>query len=143
MTRIVTLGDSITLGLGDPRPDGGWRGWARLLADGLVKPELHNLAANGAQAKHVERDQLPTALVPAPLGRPDPVPAVHGRARGADGAPGVAGRAGTRLADAAARGNAGRGAGHGVSRDDRCRASRTSGVSDRSFEIIIFFTKGH
>ncbi len=66
MTRIVTLGDSITLGLGDPRPDGSWRGWARLLADGLEKPELHNLAANGAQAKHVERDQLPTALLLRP-----------------------------------------------------------------------------
>jgi lysophospholipase L1-like esterase len=66
MTQIVTLGDSITLGLGDPRPDGSWRGWACLLADGLVQPELHNLAANGAQAKHVERDQLPTALLLRP-----------------------------------------------------------------------------
>jgi hypothetical protein len=26
MTRIVTLGDSITLGMGDPAPGGGWRG---------------------------------------------------------------------------------------------------------------------
>jgi lysophospholipase L1-like esterase len=66
MTRIVTLGDSITLGIGDPCPDGGWRGWTRLLADGLPKPELHNLASNGAQAKHVERDQLPTALLLRP-----------------------------------------------------------------------------
>jgi lysophospholipase L1-like esterase len=66
MTRIVTLGDSITLGLGDPVPGGGWRGWPRHLAAGLPKPELHNLAANGAQAKHVERDQLPTALLLRP-----------------------------------------------------------------------------
>jgi lysophospholipase L1-like esterase len=66
MTRIVTLGDSITLGLGDPVPAGGWRGWACLLAAGLPKPELHNLAANGAQAKHVERDQLPSALLLRP-----------------------------------------------------------------------------
>ena len=66
MTRIVTLGDSITLGMGDPAPDGGWRGWACLLAAGLPKPELHNLAANGAQAKHVERDQLPNALLLRP-----------------------------------------------------------------------------
>jgi lysophospholipase L1-like esterase len=66
MTRIVTLGDSITLGLGDPQPEGGWRGWAHLLAEGLPKPELHNLASNGAQAKHVERDQLPTALLLRP-----------------------------------------------------------------------------
>ena len=62
MTRIVTLGDSITLGMGDPDPSGGWRGWARHLAAGLPDPELHNLAVLGAQAKHVERDQLPAAL---------------------------------------------------------------------------------
>ncbi len=66
MTRFVTLGDSITLGMGDPAPDGGWRGWARHLATGLPKPELHNLATIGAQAKHVERDQLPTALLLRP-----------------------------------------------------------------------------
>jgi lysophospholipase L1-like esterase len=65
MTRIVTLGDSITLGMGDPVP-GGWRGWAAHLAAGLPKPELHNLAVNGAQAKHVERDQLPSALLLRP-----------------------------------------------------------------------------
>jgi lysophospholipase L1-like esterase len=62
MTRIVTLGDSITIGMGDPAPDGGWRGWAQHLAGGLPEPELHNLAVLGAQAKHVERDQLPKAL---------------------------------------------------------------------------------
>jgi lysophospholipase L1-like esterase len=66
MTRIVTLGDSITLGMGDPAPGGGWRGWAAILAAGLPKPELHNLATKGAQAKHVERDQLPTALLLRP-----------------------------------------------------------------------------
>jgi lysophospholipase L1-like esterase len=62
MTRIVTLGDSITMGMGDPAPEGGWRGWAQHLASGLPAPELHNLAALGAQATHVERDQLPAAL---------------------------------------------------------------------------------
>jgi lysophospholipase L1-like esterase len=62
MTTIVTLGDSITLGMGDPAPGGGWRGWTKLLADGLIDPELHNFAVLGAQAKHVERDQLPAAL---------------------------------------------------------------------------------
>jgi len=62
MTRIVTLGDSITMGMGDPAPGGGWRGWAHHLASGLPDPELHNLAELGAQAKHVERDQLPAAL---------------------------------------------------------------------------------
>ncbi len=62
MTRIVTLGDSITIGMGDPAPGGGWRGWAQHLAAGLPHPELHNLAVLGAQARHVERDQLPAAL---------------------------------------------------------------------------------
>jgi lysophospholipase L1-like esterase len=66
MTRIVTLGDSITLGMGDPAPAGGWRGWAQYLAAGLPDPELHNLAVRGAQAKQVERDQLPAALALRP-----------------------------------------------------------------------------
>src|SRR6202035_3939702 len=35
-------------------------------AAGLPKPELHNLAVIGAQAKHVERDQLPNALLLRP-----------------------------------------------------------------------------
>jgi lysophospholipase L1-like esterase len=76
MTTFVALGDSITLGIGDPIrlapvPGGGrgrgkgkrgWRGWAALLADGLVDPDLHVLAGNGAVWADVERDQLPAAL---------------------------------------------------------------------------------
>lgn len=76
MTTFVALGDSITLGIGDPirlapapgerrgRGKGkrGWRGWAALLADGLVDPDLHILAGNGALWADVERDQLPAAL---------------------------------------------------------------------------------
>ncbi|HEY2490965.1 MAG TPA: SGNH/GDSL hydrolase family protein [Streptosporangiaceae bacterium] len=77
MTRFVALGDSITLGIGDPvRTPGapgdaeapgragrrGWRGWAALLAEGLPEAELHNLAGNGARIADVERDQLPRAL---------------------------------------------------------------------------------
>ena len=38
MTRIVTLGDSITLGMGDPAPGGGWRGWAQLPGGGPARP---------------------------------------------------------------------------------------------------------
>jgi lysophospholipase L1-like esterase len=62
MTTFVALGDSITLGIGDPAPGRTWRGWTALLADGLLEPRLHNLAASGAQAAAVERDQLPRAL---------------------------------------------------------------------------------
>jgi len=77
MTRFVALGDSITLGIGDPvrtpGPTAGaeaagrpgrrsWRGWAALLAEGLPEPELHNLAGNGARIADMERDQLPRAL---------------------------------------------------------------------------------
>lgn len=76
MTRFAALGDSITLGVGDPvrvpRPgDPGrtrraWRGWAALLAEGLADPALHNLAGNGACIADVERHQLPLALTLQP-----------------------------------------------------------------------------
>jgi len=73
MTRLVALGDSITLGVGDPvrlEPEPGtrgkgsraWRGWAALLAAGLPEPELHIVAGNGACMADLERDQLPAAL---------------------------------------------------------------------------------
>ncbi len=77
MTRFVALGDSITLGIGDPirlepppgRPGGrarkgkrGWRGWAVLLSESMPEPDLHIVAGNGACWADLERDQLPTAL---------------------------------------------------------------------------------
>jgi lysophospholipase L1-like esterase len=62
MTTFVALGDSITVGMGDPAPDGGWRGWAALLAATLHQPDMHNLATLGAQARDVERLQLPAAV---------------------------------------------------------------------------------
>jgi lysophospholipase L1-like esterase len=73
VTRFVALGDSITLGIGDPvrlgqaageRGPGrrGWRGWAALLAEGLLDPDLHIVAVNGACMADLERDQLPVAL---------------------------------------------------------------------------------
>lgn len=66
MTRIVTLGDSITVGMGNPDGQGGYRPWAEYLATGLPDPELHNLAVIGAHSLHVERFQLPAALALRP-----------------------------------------------------------------------------
>jgi lysophospholipase L1-like esterase len=66
MTTYVALGDSITVGMGDPAPDGGWRGWAALLAGSLPQPEMHNLATLGALAADVERVQLPAAAALRP-----------------------------------------------------------------------------
>src|SRR5271154_4825029 len=60
MTTYVALGDSITVGMGDPAPEGsGWRGWATLLGARLHQPVIHNLATLGAPAVDVERTQLP------------------------------------------------------------------------------------
>jgi lysophospholipase L1-like esterase len=65
LTTYTALGDSITLGIGDPVND-DWRGWAALLASGLREPVLHNLATTGAQSHHVESTQLPAALALRP-----------------------------------------------------------------------------
>ncbi len=72
MTTFAALGDSITLGIGDPvrlppaeggrRGPRGWRGWAVLLSDCLPEPDLHIVASNGACMADLERDQLPAAL---------------------------------------------------------------------------------
>lgn len=63
--RFVALGDSLTEGLGDPLPDGGWRGWAALLAGALGERPggvaLANLAVSGALAADVAERQLPAA----------------------------------------------------------------------------------
>jgi lysophospholipase L1-like esterase len=66
MTTYVALGDSISVGMGDPAPGGGWRGWPALLAEGLLDPQLHNLAVLGGQSADIERLQLPAALALRP-----------------------------------------------------------------------------
>ncbi|WP_030953576.1 SGNH/GDSL hydrolase family protein, partial [Streptomyces sp. NRRL S-481] len=74
----MALGDSLTEGVGDPVRDGAWRGWAALLADGLVEEpcgadeepvrrveepaRFTNLAVSGAQTRDVLERQLPVAL---------------------------------------------------------------------------------
>lgn len=61
--RYVALGDSLTLGIGDP-VSGGWRGWAALLAPSLADGpvEFTNLAASGALTRDVLERQTPHAL---------------------------------------------------------------------------------
>ncbi len=69
MTTFTALGDSITLGVGDPvrtAEQRNWRGWAALLAESLPDPVLHNLATNGATAAQIASDQLPQALAIRP-----------------------------------------------------------------------------
>jgi lysophospholipase L1-like esterase len=73
--HYVALGDSTTVGVGDPlngsttdlsgagaRPGEGWRGWASLLADSLGSSHrvtFSNFATSGATAPVVAADQLP------------------------------------------------------------------------------------
>jgi lysophospholipase L1-like esterase len=60
---------SVTLGMGDPVPHGGWRGWAALLAGSLAPPdrvELSNLALSGALIRDVAGDHLDQAVSLAP-----------------------------------------------------------------------------
>lgn len=63
--RFVVLGDSLSEGVGD-RVGGVWRGWAALLADGLVaegrRTAFLNLAVSGALSGDVAEDQAPRAL---------------------------------------------------------------------------------
>ena len=67
--RVAALGDSTTYGIGDPVPGGGWRGWARLLADALAGSydvSFCNLAVSGATARCVRDDQLDEAIAHRP-----------------------------------------------------------------------------
>ncbi|MCE7079361.1 SGNH/GDSL hydrolase family protein [Streptomyces sp. ST2-7A] len=63
--RYVALGDSLTEGIGDPLPDGTWRGWAALLADALATPRrpvrFERPARSGARCADVAERQLPPA----------------------------------------------------------------------------------
>lgn len=64
--RFAALGDSLTEGVGDP-VEGGWRGWAALLAPSLAGAvDFTNLAVSGAQTGDVLEKQLPAALALRP-----------------------------------------------------------------------------
>jgi len=66
--RFAALGDSATVGLGDPVP-GGWRGWSRLLAEALgtrFDVSYCNLAVVGATSGDVLHGQLGDAVAHRP-----------------------------------------------------------------------------
>lgn len=63
---LATLGDSTPVGLGDPLPGGGWRGFPVLLRDALGAATLLNPSRTGARMACVRRDQLPVALAAGP-----------------------------------------------------------------------------
>lgn len=64
--RFVAIGDSMTEGVGDPRPDGTLRGWADRLAETLASVDggltFVNLARRGSTTEEVHRQQLGAAL---------------------------------------------------------------------------------
>ena len=66
--RFAALGDSATVGIGDPVP-GGWRGWSRLLSSALATAydvSYCNLAVSGATSTDVLRGQLADAVAHRP-----------------------------------------------------------------------------
>jgi lysophospholipase L1-like esterase len=68
--RYVALGDSSTLGVDDPAPEGGYRGWSQRLAEHIAKTQggLHyaNLSAYGLTTAEVRELQLEAALALRP-----------------------------------------------------------------------------
>lgn len=67
--RFAALGDSTTVGLGDPVPGGQWRGWARLLSEALQASydvSFCNVAISGATAAIVRERQLEEAVAHRP-----------------------------------------------------------------------------
>jgi lysophospholipase L1-like esterase len=68
--RYVALGDSTTEGLEDPRPGGGYRGWADRLAE-LIDADspgllYANLAIRGRKLPQIRAEQLEPALAMEP-----------------------------------------------------------------------------
>lgn len=67
--HLVVLGDSTAVGLGDPRPGGGWRGFGPLLRDALTPAgdagdravRLDNHARTGARMAGTRHEQVPAA----------------------------------------------------------------------------------
>jgi lysophospholipase L1-like esterase len=69
VTSLAILGDSTGVGLGDPVPPGGWRGFGPLLMAALGAPgevQYRNLSVNGARIADLRHRQLPDALAVKP-----------------------------------------------------------------------------
>ncbi len=69
VASLAVLGDSAAVGLGDPLPAGGWRGFGPLLAAALgVASEVRytNLSFTGARIGGLRHRQLPGALAVRP-----------------------------------------------------------------------------
>lgn len=64
--RVVALGDSVTVGVGDQVRVGEHPGWAAHLASALQATAFVNLAVNGARARDVRDRQLSVALAQRP-----------------------------------------------------------------------------
>ncbi|MDQ4115504.1 MAG: SGNH/GDSL hydrolase family protein [Actinomycetota bacterium] len=62
--HLVALGDSTAVGIGDPLPGGGWRGFPTLLRDALGEPgavQMTTLARSGARMADTRHVQVPAA----------------------------------------------------------------------------------
>lgn len=62
---LVVLGDSTTVGVGDPVP-GGWRGVGPLLAEAFPDARYRNVSFTGARVASVRHEQLPEVLPDRP-----------------------------------------------------------------------------
>lgn len=66
VTSLVVLGDSTTVGVGDPLPGGGWRGVGALLAAAFADARYLNVSVTGARVTTVRHEQLGAALAARP-----------------------------------------------------------------------------
>ncbi len=64
--RVVAMGDSITLGVGDTATPEVGAGWAAHVAHALAASSYVNLAANGTRARTLGASQVPTGLMHRP-----------------------------------------------------------------------------
>lgn len=64
--RVVALGDSVTLGIGDSTHPGIGAGWAAHVAHALGASAFVNLAANGTRARDLGATQIPSGLMARP-----------------------------------------------------------------------------